>query len=134
MSTTSFAGIYTDDLSKCLVESTTKKDRVALVKWMFSAASLHPAVKSISSVTAEDLDNANKITANLFMKLLTDSCVKETKKALKFEGQTTIETSFRVLGQVAGRELFSSPEVAGAMAGLEKHIDQEKLQSLLKVK
>ena len=134
LSSTSYAGIYTNELSKCLVESTSKEDRVALVKWMFSAASLHPAVKSISSVTKDDLDDANKITANLFMKLLTNLCVKETKKALKFEGQTTIETSFRVLGQVAGRELFSSPEVSAAMAGLEKHIDQEKLQSLLKVK
>jgi len=32
---------------------------------------------------------------------------------------------------VAGQELFASPEVAAGMAGLEKHLDSEKLQALV---
>jgi hypothetical protein len=38
--------------------------------------------------------------------------------------------SFQVLGQVAGAELFQSPEVARVMAGLEKHVDKKKLDAL----
>ena len=129
--TKAVAGPYTDELSKCLVDSTSVQDRIDLVKWMFSAASLHPAVQSISSVTAEQLDDANKVVADLVVNLLTESCKQETENALKYEGDVTIEASFRVLGQVAGRELFSSPEVAEAMTGLEKHLDEDKLKTLV---
>lgn len=129
-----YAGPYTDQLSRCLVDSTSPRDRVALVRWMFSAAALHPAVKSIASVSTKQLEEANKSTAELFMRLLTDACKKEAQKALKYEGQVTIEASFQVLGQVAGKELFSSPEVSAAMSGLEKHLDEKKLKSLIETR
>lgn len=129
--TYSHAGPYTDDLSRCLVDSTSKRDRATLVKWMFSAASLHPAVKDIAKVSETQLNDANRQIANLFMKLLTESCRQETKKAVKYEGKSTIEHSFRILGQVAGQELFTSPEVAAGMSSLEEHLDEEKLKSLL---
>lgn len=129
--TDAYAGPYTDQLSRCLVESTSTRDRTALVRWMFSAAAVHPAVKSIASVSKEQLDEANKSMAELMMRLLTDSCRKETKKALKYEGDVTLGASFNVLGQVAGRELFSSPEVVAGISGLEKYFDKEKLKSLV---
>ncbi len=128
------AGPYTDELSKCIVASTTTDDRVAIVKWMFSAASLHPAVKSITSVSKEQLEEANKITAELLMRLLTESCMQQAQKAIQYEGQIAIQSSFQILGQVAGRELFSSPDVAAGMAGFEKHFDGEKLESVLGIK
>jgi hypothetical protein len=124
------AGPYTDDLSKCLVSSTMESDRTALVQWMFSAAASHPAVKSIASVSEEQVEAANKTVGELFTKLLTESCREQAEKALKYEGKSTIESSFQVLGQVAGRELFSSPEVAAVIAGLRKYLDAEKLKAL----
>lgn len=127
---TALAGVYTDDLSKCLVEATTTGDRTALVKWMFTAASAHPAITSLSTVTSEDRDAANQVIGALFMKLMTESCREKTQKALKYEGPATLQLSFQVLGQVAGAELFSNPEVAKGMAGLEKFIDSKKLAAL----
>lgn len=126
-----YAGPYNNELSKCLVDSTSKKDRTNLVKWVFSAASLNPAVSSIANVSPQDLDKANAQTAKLLMRLLTESCKSETQNALKFEGPVTLQASFQVLGQVAGRELFNSPEVSKAMAGLAKHLDAEKLKGVL---
>lgn len=125
------AGPYTNDLAKCLVESTSVQDRRDLVKWMFAAASLHPAVQSIANVTEEQLDMENRKTAHLFMKLVTESCRDQTQKALRFEGAVTLQTSFQVLGQVAGQELFTSPEVNAAMAGLERHLDKDRLNALM---
>ena len=125
------AGPYTDDLSKCIIASTTTQDRAEFVRWMFAAAAMHPAVKSIASVSKEQLDHANKQTAQLFMRLLTESCRQKVKDAIKYEGQTAIQASFQVLGQVAGRELFSSPEVAAGMSGLKKYFDSEKLRALV---
>jgi hypothetical protein len=126
-----YAGPYSDDLSKCLVAKTTEADRVQFVQWMFSAASLHPAVKPLAVVTPEQLDAANKRTAELFMKLLTESCRQESAAVVKYEGLAAFQSSFQVLGQIAGNELFASPEVAAGMAGLEKYFDKEKLQPLM---
>jgi hypothetical protein len=127
-----YAGVYSDDLSKCLVASTTQEDRLTLVNWMFAAASLHPSVTAASPVSAEALDQVNKKMADLFMRLVTVSCKTQVEKALQYEGEVTFQTSFQVLGQVAGRELFSSPEVSAAMSGVQKHLDLEKLQALSK--
>ncbi len=127
---TVYAGPYTDDLSKCLVESTTQDDRVDLVRWMFAAASAHPAVQSFVSVSEEQLEEANKTMAALIERLLTESCKDITTKAMKYEGATTLQASFQVLGQVAGQELFSSPEVSAALSGMEEHFDLEALQAL----
>ena len=126
-----YAGPYTDELSKCLVDSTSVRDRAALVRWMFAAISLHPAVKSLASVSKEQLEEANKGMAELSMKLLTDSCRSETKKALKYEGAVTIEASFNVLGQVAGRELFADSEVSAGISNLDKYFDKNELKSLV---
>jgi len=124
------AGVYTDQLSKCLVDSTTTEDRTMLVKWLFTAASVHPAISSLSTVTPADRYAANQVIGNLFVKLLTDSCRDSARTALKFEGAVTIQQSFQVLGQVAGMELFSNPQVAAVMADLDKHVDPAKLRAL----
>ena len=124
------AGIYSDDLAKCLVDSSTKQDRIALVRWMFAAASSHPAVASFSAVKPGQLEDANKALAELFTRLLTDSCRDKAQKALAYEGMVTLQTSFAVLGQVAGAELFDSPEVKKSMSGLDKYLDVKKLQAL----
>lgn len=124
------AGPYIDDLGKCIVEATTVADRAAFVRWMFAAATLHPAVKSLASVPAERLEAENKATAELFMRLLTESCRDQTQKAIKYEGPMAIASGFQVLGQVAGQELFSSPEVSAGLAGMEKYMDSEKLKAV----
>ena len=125
-----FAGPYTDNLSKCLVASTTPADRVALARWMSVAFSAHPGVSPISPVKPADIENANAEVGSLVMKLLTDSCREKAKLALQYEGPATIQLSFKVLGQVAGMELASSPDVQARMSGFSKHIDIEQVKAL----
>ena len=72
----------------------------------------------------------NEVIADLFVKPLTESCRDPAKTALKFEGAVTIQQSFQVLGQVAGMELFSNPQVAAGMTELDKHFDPAKLKVL----
>ena len=124
------AGVFADDLGKCLVNSTTKADRVDLIRWLFVAAAHHPAVKPIATVTPAQQDESDKQMGTLVMKLLTESCKTEAQKALQTEGPVTIQFAFEVLGKVAGQELFSSPEVAGNLKGLAKYIDPEKIKAL----
>jgi hypothetical protein len=47
------------------------------------------------------------------------------------EGEVAIQSSFNVFGQVAAKELFSNPDVAAEMAGLEKHLDGNKIKEAL---
>lgn len=124
------AGIYADEMAKCLVRSTSPADRNGLVKWLFASAVLHPEIKSIANVSKEQRDILNRSTARLFERLLTESCRAETQKAFKYEGPSTFEASFNVLGQVAGRELFTDPNVAQSMSGLLNYVDKSKLDAL----
>lgn len=124
------AGLYTDDLSRCLVSSTTENDRVTLVKWIFAAMAQHPAVSSLATVSTADLEKSNQDTANLFMKLLTETCAAKTKDAVKYEGGGAVGNAFQVLGQVAATDIFSDPKVTEVISGLEKYIDKKKLEEL----
>lgn len=123
------AGPYSDELGRCLVASTTTADKNALVKWMFATVSLHPAVKSIASVTPAERAGFNRDTARLFERLVTESCKAPTRQALKYEGPAALQVAFQFLGQVAARELFADPAVAGGMSDLERHFDKQKLEA-----
>jgi hypothetical protein len=124
------AGVYADDLAKCLVENTTEADRAGLVKWMFSAIVVHPVVQEIASSRPGAMEAANKEVGALVTRLLTVSCEQETRKAMKYEGTSTLQTSFKVLGEVAGQQIFGHPDVARAMARISEHMDSAKFESL----
>jgi hypothetical protein len=125
------AGPYADDLSRCLVSATSAEDKNTLVKWVFSIASLHPALGSVSAVTGSQRSQMDREVAALFEALLTDRCKKQTQSALRYEGEKTIGTAFEVLGQAAMMELFSDPAVAKGLGAFTAHLDQKKLEALL---
>lgn len=124
------AGPYTDDLSKCLVRSTSEQQKAVLVEWVFAIAALHPSVKPLSSVTDAKRNDLSKNVADLFTTLLTDTCRKETQDAVKYEGPAAIQTSFALLGQVAMTDLFSNPDVAKGMGAFSQYLDRSKFDSV----
>lgn len=124
-STEAEAGPYGDELGKCLVSSTTSTDKRALVKWMLATAALHPDVKLIT-VSTQQYDALNMATGTLFDRLLTKTCRQQAQQAVRFEGESTIESSFQILGQAAARELFASPSVVAGVADMAKHSDSKK--------
>jgi hypothetical protein len=132
LNSSAIAGPYGDELAKCLVRSTGAADKTALVQWMFAMASLHPQVKSMAAISPERRSEATMKAAQMAQRLLTQACVNEARAALKSEGQSALEQSFNVLGQVAARELFADPNVAGGIAEFEKYIDAQALERALK--
>lgn len=125
------AGLYADDLSRCLVEKTTADDKNMLVRWVISTTTLHPAVASLASMDAAVRSRINRDTARIFERLLTVSCLDQTRQAVRVEGAAAIQTGFQTLGQVAMSELFAHPDVAAALGELDSHIDADKLRSAL---
>jgi len=122
------SGLYTDELSKCLVRSTTTADKTLLVKWIFSTMALHPDVKGLAKVSDDQRTELSKETARLFEGLLTHACLSQSREAMKYEGQSALEASFSVLGQVAAREIFADPRVTSGMAEFAKFFDGERLK------
>lgn len=133
LSPMTIAGEYTDKLSECLLSATTEEDKGSLVKWMFTAMALHPAVEEIAGVSLPAREQANREMAELIIKLLSRACFSETRLALKNEGSLALQTSFSVLGQVAATNLFSDPNVAAGLASIETYISADDLESRLEI-
>lgn len=125
-----FAGEYSEALGKCFVKSTSKEDRASLIRWFYAAASRHPAVQGLATVSDGQIDEANRTVAALFVNLLTTSCKAEAQKAYEEEGPPMFRLSFDVLDKVAAQELFDSPEVKASLRGLQKYVDHDKLEVL----
>jgi len=110
-----WAGIYSDDATRCIAKSTTEADRLALVKWIFLGIAAHPSIKEYSNVSAEQRIQIDRQMGALVMKLLTKDCHKETVEAMRFEGGGFLEKSFTALGEIAMGGLMTNPEVSAAL-------------------
>lgn len=126
------AGVYSDDLSKCLVSSANDADRALLVKWIFSAMSASPAVSSMVKVTPDERHAITLQAGGLFTKLIAQTCRTQTVAALKYEGMGAVEAGFAVLGQVAVRGLMTEPAVATEMGSLGAAMDKTQLDAVTK--
>jgi len=125
------AGSQGDQLSRCTIDSTSQQDRLRLMVWVFSAITRHPGLQGLSRVDEAGLDRANADMAGLATRLLTDDCRDQAREAIRAEGMDAIKNSFKLLGELAAREMFNSPEVAGAMQGFERHLDKPRFQALV---
>lgn len=126
------AGIYTDDLTKCLIAKANSDDQTSLVQWFFAAMSSSPSVKGMTTITPAQVDTQNQKIATLFERLIYSDCRKETVGAIKYEGPGAIASGFQVLGQVAARNLMTDPNVAEAMSNLDANFDRSKMLALAK--
>lgn len=133
LSPATFAGEYSDALSNCLLSSTTEEGKLSLVKWMFTAMALHPAVAELADVSMSAREQANREMAELLIDLLGTRCFNETRLALSNEGALALQSSFTVLGQVAATNLFTDPNVAAGLASLETYINAEDLERSLEI-
>src|SRR6267378_2388983 len=128
-SASALAGLYSDEMTKCLVKSTNAADRSVLVRWIFVAVAMHPEVKAIFAVSDIQRDESNKAMAKLLEALLTESCRSETQNVAKYEARGAFGASFEILGEVAGRELISDPSVTRSAADLMKYLNKQKMES-----
>ncbi|MDC7676805.1 hypothetical protein [Asticcacaulis machinosus] len=124
------AGVYGDDLGKCLVKSASAKDKTDLVRWMFSAIALHPDISSLSNITPQQRIDIDKQGGALFVRLLAEDCRTEAIAAIKYEGPNAIESGFKLLGEIASVGLFTAPEVAAGLESLAANMDMAKIENL----
>ena len=125
------AGPYGDDLSKCVVNSSTAEDKQGLVQWMFFAIALNPNTEPYANVSPDQRVLADKHMAHLMERLLTESCLREAKLAVQYEGSGALKEAFGLLGRVATTEIFSNPKVNAGAERLVEYLDADKVQKAL---
>ncbi|KGM56300.1 hypothetical protein N800_08885 [Lysobacter daejeonensis GH1-9] len=125
------AGVYGDDLAKCLVERTSDGDKVLLAQWIFTVISVHPSAASLGEVSDADRAKVAKQAGKVFETLLTDSCKEQTVKAVKYEGADTLGSSFKVLGEIAMTTLLADQNVAAESQNFIKYVDEAKIKAAL---
>ena len=126
----SHAGIYSDDMARCLVKSTSQDDKTALVRWVFAITSLHPGVADVAAMSAEMREQSDRTIAALFERLVTIDCRNESRDAIRYEGPQSFEQSFQVLGEVAMTELMAHSAVGAGFQAFTKYIDESKFEVL----
>jgi len=126
------AGVYGDDLSRCLVKSTTPDDQVAFMVWMFAALGAHPAVKGYTTFTDEQRSAASAKAAGLMQRLMVEDCRKETVAGMRYEGAASVMAAFNVFGQAAVRDLMTDPAVTKNFEALGEYVDEKKFEALAK--
>jgi hypothetical protein len=123
----SAAGESSEKLTKCLVASTTPEDKQILIRWIFGAVANHPVVSDIANLSPEKWDEISKKSAQVFQKLIAESCANESREAIINDGMAGYKSAFSTLGSTAVGGLMSDPSVVKAMGKLDSYLDSEKL-------
>jgi hypothetical protein len=113
------AGVYGDELTKCVVSSLTDADKVLFAKYVFAAMAEHPTVKPMANIGAEVNASLDRDATALIARLMYTDCRKQMVDVVKFEGIDAAVPAFSMVGQVAMRYLMTDPAVGARMAKAE---------------
>lgn len=125
------AGPASDAFGACLVQSSTGKDRIIFVQWMFAGISAHPNVTSLSNVTAEQRTAINRQAAAVVDRLVLTDCRGEAIAAIQQDGAQAMTTSFESFGRAAMNELISNPAVDKEMSAIGDYLDSARWGELM---
>ncbi|QPF37391.1 hypothetical protein H0S58_10370 [Acinetobacter sp. TTH0-4] len=121
------AGPTVDQLSDCLVKSTTPTDKTAVLQWTFAALSVHPDLKAYSNVTDEQRTQLDQKLAQTLQRILVEQCSVQAKAVIQAEGLQAVGDSFQELGSITGEEILKNPEVKQQLKGVVRYLDLNKL-------
>ena len=121
------AGETVDQLSNCLVKSTTAADKTTVLQWTFAALSAHPDLKGFSQVSAAQRTQLDQQLAQTLQRILVEQCSAQAKAVVQAEGIQAVGESFQELGSITGEEILKTPEIKQQLNGVLKYIDLNKL-------
>ena len=113
------AGVYQDRYTSCILDNTSERDKVILIKWLFVLLADHPSLKNDFPVTAEDRVSNDRAVADYITYIVGEKCLNESQDVLSYEGEEAFLKAFELLGEVAFMELAENEDVA---SGFERYI------------
>ena len=123
--TSSLAGQYSDKFANCLMQKTTDRDKIVLVRWAFSALAHHSALRDEFNIPKSKFTKHEIAVADYVQYILGTVCFKETKNVLRYEGDEAFLKGFELLGEIAFLSLTNETAVAEALENYVIHIDPE---------
>ena len=129
---TAQAGVYEDDLSKCMISKSTDEDKAGLIRWTYGLMSFSPIVKDLTAITKAQHKKLDLVVAGSFERLLFSACRSEAIAALKYEGKGTWANSFGTLAEAAFQSLKNDPVVNAVPEPFSANISKEKVEALAK--
>ena len=121
------AGPTVDQLSDCLMKSTTATDKTTVLQWTFVALGNHPDLKAFSNVTATQKEALDKNLATVLQRILVEQCSAQTKAVIQDEGLQAVGDSFQALGKTTGEEILKNPEINNQLKGVLRYIDLNRV-------
>ncbi len=121
------AGPTVDQLSDCLMKSTTATDKTTVLQWTFVALGSHPDLKAFSNVTSTQRETLDKNLATVLQRILVEQCSAQTKAVIQAEGLQAVGDSFQALGKTTGEEILKNPEINNQLKGVLRYVDLNKL-------
>lgn len=121
------AGPTVNQLSDCLMKSTTVTDKTTVLQWTFVALGNHPDLKAFSNVTASQKEALDKNLATVLQRILVEQCSAQTKAVIQAEGLQAVGDSFQALGKTTGEEILKNPEINNQLKGVLRYVDLNKL-------
>ncbi|OHC99992.1 MAG: hypothetical protein A3H25_11310 [Sphingomonadales bacterium RIFCSPLOWO2_12_FULL_63_15] len=131
MPSVAHAGLYQDDLSRCIVAAAKAEDRTALLRWVFAAMATNPTIQDMTRVAPEQAAALSANTAKLMQRLLLVDCRKQAVDAIKYEQGGAIQHAFGTLGQIAMSDLMREDSTSAYMGSLDQHLDKAKWAELM---
>jgi hypothetical protein len=120
------------DLSSCVSDNTSGKQRKDLARWVFLAMAAHPDLKQFASAEVDAVrDPTDKTVAEMFEQLITVQCATQANAAYTEHGTPGLEVAFEELGRLAMMELMSNPDASAAMGTFERYLDRSKITAAL---
>ena len=123
--TNSLAGQYSDKFANCLMQKTTDRDKIVLVRWALSALAHHSALRDEFNIPKSKFTKHEIAVADYVQYILGTVCFKETKNVLRYEGDEAFLKGFELLGEIAFLSLTNETAVAEALENYVIHIDPE---------
>jgi hypothetical protein len=116
--------IKAEALRQCLVNKTTGEDRVAVATWLLLATASSPQLAGAATVEPGRKEQADRVMAQLFTRLLTVDCLNFSRAMLASKGQDAFEVASGTLGQIAMNELMSNPQARAAMGDYLRYLNE----------
>lgn len=123
------AGQTVDDLSACLIKSTTATDKTAVLQWTFASLASHPDLKAFANVSEAQKTQLDQKFAQTVQRIIVEQCASQAKAVIQAEGIQAVGQSFQALASETGETLINTPEVKQQLTGTIKYIDLNKVMT-----
>lgn len=125
------AGEAATRLSQCLTSAVTQDDRLALVRWIFSAMAAHPDLEGLAAIDARKREELEEAGTRVFERLIAEDCTAQSREAIVEEGTEGFGEAFKTLGEVAMEGVMQDAKVQASMSRLGERIDSKRLLKAL---